>query len=138
MSTLFPNPNGSAFLVNIISLFIFLSYRNKVTKTPNLWAMVIIIFGPIILSTLLASRGEFIVSIVLAFLHIFRSYEKNKSRFYKLSASIIFIPIASIIFIFQNINLENLQTNIDRISSILEIVENDNILNNILIIKGGS
>ena len=31
---LFPNPNGSAFLVNIISLFIFLCYRNKVIKTP--------------------------------------------------------------------------------------------------------
>ena len=123
---LFPNPNGSAFLVNIISLFIFLSYRNKVTKTPNLWAMVIIIFGPIILSTLLASRGEFIVSIVLAFLHIFRSYEKNKSRFYKLSASVVFIPLASIIFIFQNINLENFQTNIDRVFSVLEVIENDN------------
>lgn len=121
---LFPNPNGSAFLVNIISLFIFLSYRNKVTKTPNLWPMVIIIFGPIILSTLLASRGEFIVSIVLAFLHIFRSYEKNNSSFYKLSASVVFIPLASIFFIFQNINLEDFQTNIDRVFSVLEVLSN--------------
>ena len=34
---LFPNPNGSAFLVNIISLFIFLCYRNKVIKLPIYW-----------------------------------------------------------------------------------------------------
>ena len=74
-----------------------------------------IIFAPIILSTLLASRGEFIVSVLLGFLHIFRSYEKNTSSFYKLSASIIFIPIASIIFVIQNINLEDFQTNINRV-----------------------
>ena len=123
---LFPNPNGSAFLVNIISLFIFLCYRNRVIKTPNLWSMLVIILAPIILSTLLASRGEFIVSIVLALLHIFKSYEKNTSNFFKLSASVIFIPIASIIFILQNVNLEDLQTNIDRIFSILEVLENNN------------
>ena len=38
---------------------------------------------------------------------------KNTSSFYKLSASIIFIPIASIIFVIQNINLEDFQTNIN-------------------------
>ena len=121
---LFPNPNGSAFMVNIISLFIYLGIKHKLYAAPSAKVYLLVILLPLFLSILLASRGEFIVSLILAVLH-FRSQKLiMKINFVMLvfvMALTSFLLSASFI---QKVNILDIERNVDRVLSIINIIEN--------------
>ena len=123
---LFPNPNGSAFMVNIISLFLYLGFKNKLVDLPSTWVFLFIIVMPILLAMLLASRGEFIVALTLAFLHYKLIYTRHKNKNYAIKFHLIFIILFSMAFIYttQKVDFTNLQSNINRVLGIIDIVKN--------------
>ncbi len=121
---LFPNPNGSAFLVNIISLFLYLGIKNKLCAIPRFGYYFLIISLPVVLSVFLASRGEFIVSLVLAALHYKLVFTSNKSHFRKLNVLIILVPLSLSGYVLQKIDLSEFQSNIDRAFSIIDVIDN--------------
>lgn len=63
------NPNASMLIVNIIVLFIYLGIRNKILQINSAINASCIIILPIVLAILFASRGEVLVSILLAILN---------------------------------------------------------------------
>lgn len=131
---LFSNPNGSAFLVNIISLFIYLGIKHRLCPRPHVITLFLIIILPVILSTLLASRGEFVVSLILAFLHYKVVYSKpshknGKSDIVILNLLLVSVPLGLALYISQKVDLSEIQTNINRTISVLEIIENTNSTN---------
>lgn len=121
---LFPNPNGSAFLVNIISLFIYLGIRNKLCSPPNPMVYFLIILLPIVLCGLLASRGEFVSSLILSFLHIRSALKVNKKYSLKLIAFFTFIPIFLGSYLVNKIDISEFQNNIERAFSVVQIINN--------------
>lgn len=124
---LFPNPNGSAFMVNIIALFVYVSMKNKVLAAPNVLVSIGIIFLPVLVSILLASRGEMIVGFILAVLN-YRMLLKHISLKTKIIAfAFAFAVMFSIgIYALQKFD-ENgsITTSLDRIWSIVEILNQD-------------
>mgnify|MGYP001417437282 CR=1 FL=1 len=121
---LFPNPNGSAFLVNIISLFLYLGIKHKLCAIPKFGHYFLVITLPIILTMLLASRGEFLVSLVLAALHYKLVLTNNKSYVRKLNVLIILVPLSLIGYVSQKIDMSDFQHNFDRTLSIIDVIEN--------------
>ncbi len=96
---IFSNPNVSALMINLISLFIYLSFRNKLLELKLNFIGIGIILLPIFFSLLFSSRGEFIVSALLAglyFVQIYKSIDKEKRRslLYKLfGGTMIFVGL---------------------------------------------
>ena len=121
---LFSNPNGSAFLVNIISLFLYLGIKHKLCAIPKFGHYFLVITLPIILTIFLASRGEFLVSLVLAALHYRLVLTNNKSYVRKLNVLIILVPLSLIGYVSQKIDMSDFQYNIDRTLSIIDVIEN--------------
>ena len=127
---LFSNPNGSAFLVNIIRYLFFWVSNTKYVLSPAL-VLFFIIISPLILSTLLASRGEFVVSLILAVLHYKAIYndhlQKNRvSYVLRLNILVILIPLSLLLYLSQKVDLVELQSNINRVMSVLSVLENTN------------
>jgi len=120
----FSNPDGSALAVNIIVLFIYLGFRKKLLSLPSPVNAAGIIFFPIVTSLLLASRGEFIVSVVLAALNfrvIFGGFSKSKRTGF-LGLLVLLIGIG--VFSAQSQD-ESIASSFDRISSIMKILNQD-------------
>lgn len=118
----FSNPDGSALVVNIIALFIYLGFRRKLLPPPSTVSAIGIIFLPIVTSILLASRGEFVVSVALCVLNatvIFKDFSKLKRL--KL-VGVFFFLLAGCIFFVQAENHE-ISSGLDRVSKILEILD---------------
>jgi hypothetical protein len=67
---LFGNPNTSALMVNVIVLFIQIGLRNDLLRIRSILLSLAILFLPLIVAGLLASRGEFIVATILALLNL--------------------------------------------------------------------
>jgi hypothetical protein len=121
---LFPNPNGSAFLVNIISLFIYLGIKHKLCAVPSVKVYVLIILLPVVLSVLLASRGEFIVAVILAVLHFKTLKLSKKINFVVLvSVTILTTLLFSASFI-QKIDTSDMKRNLERVLSIVKVIDN--------------
>jgi hypothetical protein len=123
---LFPNPNGSAFMVNIISLFIYLGIKKNLCKTPSSFIYFLIIILPIILSMLLASRGEFLVSLLLGFLHARLVFLYNKKFFFRIGSFVILGITFIGTYASQKIDMEEFRYNFERVLSIVEILNNAN------------
>jgi len=72
---LFGNPNVSAHMVSVIALVICLVLRHGRMRAPRPLAAIGVVALPLLVATLLASRGEMLVTAVLAFFnfrYIFR------------------------------------------------------------------
>lgn len=121
---LFPNPNGSAFLVNIISLFLYLGSKNRLFSISKVWQYFVVILGPIILSMLLASRGEFVVAVILGTLHYRLVLKSSKAFARKLNALLVIGPLAVIGYGLQKLDMSDFQANIDRTLTVIEVVQN--------------
>lgn len=124
---LFPNPNGSAFMVNIIGLFIYVSLKNKVLVVQNVLVSIGIILLPILVSILLASRGEMIVGFILAVLNyrilLKRIPLKTKIVAFAFTSAIMFsIGIYALQKFDEN---GSITTSLDRIWSIVEVLNQD-------------
>ena len=89
---MFSNPNGSAFMVNIIALFIYVSLKKEYLKlVPGLKSAGVIML-PLFTAILLASRGEIMVATLLAVLN-FQIIFKKTSFVKKLSFFLITIGV---------------------------------------------
>lgn len=121
---LFPNPNGSAFLVNIISLFIYIGIKKKLCDSPSPLIYFLVIILPIVLCILLASRGEFIVSLILGYLHFKLAFKFNKKHAIKLLGISLLAPILFGTYIINKVDISDFKSNIDRAFSIVEILNN--------------
>lgn len=123
---LFPNPNGSAFLVNIISLFICISLRRKLIPTPSSLVGIGIIMLPIILTILLASRGELLVAILLGVLN-YKAIFKRTSLVKRLSLVLatILISASTVLYFVNSLGDDStLSASLERIGTIVELVNN--------------
>lgn len=124
---LFENPNGSAFLVNIVALSIYVAIKNKMLEIPHFLVSLGIIIFPMFISVLLASRGEMIVGLILAVLN-YKLLFKHISFKTKI---IIFSVVLGVIFSMGIYLLKNLDENgsltssFDRILSIFEVLNQE-------------
>jgi hypothetical protein len=124
---LFPNPNVSAFMVNIIGLFIYVSLKNKVLAIPNVPLSIGIIILPILVSILLASRGEMIAGFILPVLN-YRILLKHISLKTKIVAFAFSFAIMFSIGIYALQKFDengSITGSIDRVLSILEVLNQD-------------
>lgn len=62
---IFSNPNGTMLIVNLVVLFLHLGYKHRLLRQPSVLSATGVLLLPLVLSILLATRGEFIVSAVL-------------------------------------------------------------------------
>lgn len=125
---LFENPNGSALMVNIVALSIYVSIKNKILNIPNLLVSLGIIVFPIFVSILLASRGEMVVGFILAVLN-YKLLLKNISFKTKIVVISVVIGLIFSIGIYMLKNLDDsgsLTSSFDRILSIFEVLSQDN------------
>lgn len=124
---LFPNPNGSAFMVNIISLFLYVCLRTKLLTIPSILISLGIMILPMMVSILLASRGEMISALILSILH-YKLLFKHVSIKAKLISFAILIAILFSIGIYALQKFDeagSISNSIQRISSILEVLNQD-------------
>ncbi len=108
---IFGNPNTSMLQVNIIYLFIVVSIRKKILKTDNSYFIYLLTFPPVLLSFVLGSRSEMIVSIILGIL-VFANYYKKFAIFYllKFLFFILLILFFSKTFVEKNTNISSSET----------------------------
>ena len=121
---LFLNPNVSAFMVNIIGLFIYVSLKNKILALPNVLLSIGIILLPLLVSILLASRGEMVVGFILAVLN-YRILLKHISFKSKIMAFAFAFAIMFLIGIYALQKFDengSITGSIDRVLSILEVL----------------
>jgi hypothetical protein len=95
---LFGNPNVSAHLVNLLALFIHLAVRNHLLAIRSIVSATCIIVLPVVLASLLATRGEFAVALVLAVLN-YRVLGRRISMPVRLPFWVRAIAIASLILV---------------------------------------
>lgn len=123
---LFPNPNGSAFLVNIISLFICISLRRRLMNPPSSLVSIGIIMLPIILTILLASRGELLVAILLGVMN-YKAIFKKTSLVKRLSliTATVLVSVSAVLYFVNSLGADsNLVSSLERIGTIVELVNN--------------
>lgn len=121
---LFGNPNQSALMINIISLAICLSLRNNLLVAPKRLMSIFLIFGPVIVSGLVASRGEFIVSAVLGYLNFRYAAASlgNGMRIFS-TLSIVLFPAILVYAVITNKIPPIVGDNIDRVVTIVNILD---------------
>jgi O-antigen ligase len=108
---IFGNPNTSMLQVNIIYLFIVVCIRKNILKINNSYFIYLLTFSPVLLSFVLGSRSEMIVSIILG-TFIFVNYYKKYVILYLLK-SLIFILLIfyfAITIIEKSTNLSSTDT----------------------------
>lgn len=89
---LFGNPNASAHMISILVLFIHLALRHRLLVVSSTAVGVAIILLPFLLATALASRGEFIVTIVLGYLNyrvLFGADSERRARALRLAIACV-------------------------------------------------
>jgi hypothetical protein len=121
---LFSNPNGSMHMVNIIVVMIYVSIRNKLLAAPPPIVAVGIIVLPLLLATLLASRGEFIVSTILAIANIKVMFSGMSGRGrVRLLVVATAVSVATIVKLMAVADDSDVANNFERIGTILAIAD---------------
>ena len=114
-------------MVNIIGLFIYVSLKNKILALPNVLLSIGIILLPLLVSILLASRGEMVVGFILAVLN-YRILLKHISFKSKIMAFAFAFAIMFLIGIYALQKFDengSITGSIDRVLSILEVLNQD-------------
>ena len=121
---MFSNPNGSAFMVNIIALFIYVALKKEYLKLEPGLKSVGVIMLPLFTAILLASRGEIIVATLLAVLN-FKIIFKKASFVKKTSFFLIIIGvIISVFFVIINKfdSSGSFSSSLDRVYTVFNIL----------------
>jgi O-Antigen ligase len=120
---LFGNPNVSGLLVNIISLFIHIGLRYRLLRVPSPVVGVAMVALPIPLMIALASRGEFVVSCVLALLNYRLIFQRSgPSRRVWLVVLTSLLPIVAALALVRVLGADTLEQNVERALSVLNVV----------------
>ena len=125
---IFANPNASALMVNILSLFIYIALKKRVYLVHYTIVHFLIIILPIIISLLLASRGEFLVSVVLGFLHFWSALKSTPRAGIKLF--FMFLLGLSLLLLIMKNDFGRFQHNIDRALSVSNTIEQSTAVEN--------
>lgn len=119
-----PNPNGAMLMVNVIVLFIYLGLRNRLILVRSNGLALGMIVLPVILAAVLASRGEFICSAVLAVANyrvIFRNASLSRRRWARtFLGGLILISVMVVALLDEK---SDLMQNVSRIATLIEIVQ---------------
>jgi len=117
------NPNGSAFMVNIIVLFIYCGLRFRFIPLPGVVVGAMLVFMPMALSMVLASRGEFLSAAILGFLNL-RLLLNGASAQWRLRMFVVCILLGCAgIYGVARIGLgDSLLANLQRIASIMRVL----------------
>ncbi len=121
---LFSNPNASAFMINIISLIIFVSLKHKYLKLKSNFLNFLLLLSPLFIITVLASRGEMLIGILLFILNYRIVYKnKNKQSLLLYFFFLIIFILFSFYFIAAKYNLgDTMQESLNRLVSIFDIL----------------
>jgi hypothetical protein len=120
---LFSNPNVSAHMVNVIALFIYLGLRNGRMQPPRPLVSLLVIALPLLLSTMLASRGEFLVASLLAFLNFRLIFRRSSARARaSLAVTAIVVPLLGAVALARVVDVTSLVENWDRVMTVLDAV----------------
>lgn len=121
---LFGNPNASMLMVNLIVLFIHLGIRNNVLRIKSVATAGFLIILPVFLAAVLASRGEFIVAMVLAFLN-YRALKTGYNRSIRKTLTILVVAVLTMLsFVVMRYGDDiGVASNIERIYELQQIFE---------------
>lgn len=124
---LFGNPNVSAHMVNLLVLFIHLAVRNHLLTIKPTISGVGIVALPIIVAAMLATRGEFIVAVVLGILNYRAIRSRSQGRVQRKlnvrGVGVAILVVIVLVGIFVTVqNNERIRQNIDRIALLINIV----------------
>lgn len=125
---LFGNPNVSALLLNLNTLFIHLCLRNSLFVIRSYSMILGIVFLPILISTLFASRGEFVISLIIGFLN-YRYYFKSLGKIHKTKFTLISLIffIGLMIWTASVLNKdETVKQGVERIEKLSNSFDNNN------------
>ena len=120
---LFGNPNVSAFMVNVIALFLHIGFRHRLLPLPKPLVALAVVALPLLLSITVMSRGEIIVSAMLAALNLrviwraSRAYARSRITLY-----LALIPITVSIGLVRVLDGDSLGSSIERAASIFDVV----------------
>ncbi|OGI11769.1 MAG: hypothetical protein A2Y40_01155 [Candidatus Margulisbacteria bacterium GWF2_35_9] len=118
---LFGNPNTSILQLQIITLFIYLSARHKLLLVSSHLVAWGIILLPLLVALLLAARGGFILSAVLAIANYRILMGRfNLSKFKALFPFIIIIVIAYFA-LSEYLNIEAIKSNYERVTALFRL-----------------
>lgn len=121
---LFGNPNVSALLVNIIALFIHIGIRRRLLAVPGALAGFVIIVGPLLVSALLASRGESVSAAILALVNFQVMMRGWDARTRVRALIVVFAtPLLVIGGIGASGAGKELLANLDRVMAVIEILD---------------
>lgn len=118
------NPNGSALMINIIALFIYCGYRLRLIPRPGTLIAAMIIFMPMALSMLLASRGEFLSAAIVGVLN-FRLLFGAAGLSWKFRMSVLSgMLLLGATFAVSRLGVgESMLQNIERVAGILRVLD---------------
>ncbi|HEV8442653.1 MAG TPA: O-antigen ligase family protein [Steroidobacteraceae bacterium] len=124
---LFSNPNVSAHMVNVIVLFIHLGLKHGRMRTPKPLVALGIVALPLVLSMLLASRGEFLVALVLGVLNFRLVMQRSGAQArLRLVLAVSLAPVAAIVGLLRVVDVDTITENWDRIVTIADAVSKPN------------
>jgi O-antigen ligase/polysaccharide polymerase Wzy-like membrane protein len=122
---LFGNPNVSAHMVTVIALFICLGLRNGRMAPPRPLVAIGVVALPMMLATLLASRGEMLVSALLALLNFRYIFRLSNARARaQLTLAAVVAPLLLIAVLVRVISDVALIENWDRFVRIFDALQN--------------
>lgn len=122
---LFGNPNASAHMVTVIGLFIYLGLRHGRMRAPGTLAAIGVIGLPLLVSTLLASRGEMLVCALLTLLNfrqIFRLSDGAART--RLTIAAVLAPVLVIAAVVRIVSETSLQLNWQRFLTLFDALQN--------------
>jgi hypothetical protein len=122
---LFGNPNVSAHMITVIALFICLGLRNGRMRAPGSLAAIGVVTLPLMIATLLASRGEMLVTAVLAFFNFRYIFALSDARGRTaLTVAAVAGPILMIAVLVRVVSETSLIENWDRFVQIFDALQN--------------
>ena len=123
---LFGNPNASMLMVNLNLLFVYLAIKNKFLEIRSGTTALTLIILPAVLAVFLASRGEFLVSILLGFLNYNAVVSSFSSSLRKLFPLSLILLVAMSAFFLGNFGEDSEFTaNVNRINKLSQILVTD-------------
>ena len=119
---LFGNPNISSHMINLNALMIYLALRKGLLRTSGVLGLGVVVF-PLILAAMFASRGEFIVAVILGISNyrIMSKLNGQASGLRKILTAFIVVFSLFVAYIVAQED-EGIRSNIERIGLLIDVV----------------
>lgn len=122
---LFGNPNVSAFMINVIALFIYLGLRHRLMPPPQPIVGLAILVLPFLVALMLASRAEIAVAGLLGLLNLTVLLKQSGTvRRARLALYVAILPVIGGVGLMNVLGEESLTQSVERAASIIDVVSN--------------